>query len=233
MLIAVSWNWAAISALATVAAAGGGLIALVITWHQVRDQVGDIAHQRFLQRQAAELTADIAVSQAYGQISKQMSEVHKQFLAHPQWIPYFYDGLAAPVHDAELLAQLEIMCESIMDFVDSVVEQRNTVPRGRMDWSTWESYFRSLYNSSPVLEKYVAENLAFYPDYLFAALGVIVVRSPRTGELLGTWHARELTGAANDPDDKDQVRALSEDRAVMLSVFGEEHPPGVLPATRG
>jgi len=225
----IATSWEEVSALATIAGAAGGFAALFLAWHQVRRQVDDIAKQRSLQSQAAQLAAKGSISQSYGQISQHMADVSRHFLEHPEWFPYFYEKRGAPLGDKELSHQLEIMCESLMDFVDSVVEQRRTVPRGRMDWSTWESYFRSLYDCSPVLQKYVADSLGLYPDYVFAALGLIVVRNTLTGHKLGAWRARELAYQPDDPEDGEEVKVVASDRALLAAVFGDERPKGGAP----
>ena len=78
-------------------------------------------------------------------------------------------------------------CEAIADFADVCVEQRKSITRGEMDWSTWDAYFRYLYRSSPVLQAFLRENQDFYPDYLMSVFGYIVVREERTGVVQSEW----------------------------------------------
>ena len=103
-----------------------------------------------------------------------------------------------------------------MDFVDGVVEQKRAMPwTGKpesMDWSTWDAYFRFLYRSSPVLQEYVRDNLDYYPDYIFAVLGHLIVREPDSGTVTSRWVASEVT----DPDG-----AASADRLLACRLFGD------------
>jgi hypothetical protein len=182
----IDW-WAAAAQWAGIVVALGGLF---FVWIQVRA----LARQQMLAARAA-------TSLLYGVVSEAMYRVNNVFYEHPGWVQYFYEAVEAPsrLSEAELLTQLDRVCELVMDFVDAVVEQKRVLPdEVSMDWSTWEAYFRYLYVNSPVLRTFIDENLDLYPDYFFAAFGYLVVREQNTGHILGTWIACEV-----DPDERD------------------------------
>ncbi len=179
--------WAAAGQWAGIVVALFGLVFVVI-------QVRDLARQQ-------KLAAKAATSLLYGVVSEAMYRVNNVFYEHPGWVQYFYEAVEAPsrLSEAELLTQLDRVCELVMDFVDAVVEQKRVLPAEvSMDWSTWEAYFRYLYVNSPVLRTFIDENLDLYPDYFFAAFGYLVVRERDTGHILSTWIACEV-----DPDERD------------------------------
>jgi hypothetical protein len=86
---------------------------------------------------------------------------------------------------------LQLACEAIVDFADVCVEQRNSIRHAEMDWSTWDAYFRYLFQNSPVLQRFLRENKDFYPDYLTSVFGYIVVRVEHTGEVASEWQVEE------------------------------------------
>lgn len=143
---------------------------------------------RHLGRQQ-KVATDATTSQLYGQVSEAMYRLNRLFGEKPDWWQYFYKNVKVPkaLHD-----QIENVCELMLDFIDAVVEQKRALPpEVSMDWSTWEAYFRFVYNSSPALRAFVRGNLDFYPDYFFAALGYVVVRQPSSGEVISEWEIRE------------------------------------------
>lgn len=136
-----------------------------------------------------------ATSQLYGLISEAMNRINSLFEDHPDWIPYFYSEKLVPA-DPVLKDALENVCEVYMDFVDAVVEQKGSLPDlTTMDWTTWDAYFRAVFASSQLLREFMWKNLEFYPDYLYAALGCVLVRSPWSGEIESRWRADEVDDA--------------------------------------
>ena len=136
-----------------------------------------------------------ATSQLYGLISEAMNRINSLFEDHPDWIPYFYNEKPVPA-DPVLKAALENVCEVYMDFVDAVVEQKGSLTDlTTMDWSTWEVYFRAVFASSRLLREFMWKNLEFYPDYLYSALGCILVRSPWSGQIQSRWRVDEVNDA--------------------------------------
>ena len=189
-------------------------IALTFAWLQVKG----------LRDQTA-LAAQAGVSQAYGEGIRGMTFIHKIFLANPGWIPYFYDGHKAPKANSKKRAQLEYVCEILMDFLDTVVEQRNAMPSSDMDWSTWETYFRGVYASSPIMREWAKANIDHYPDYEFAVLGFIIVRDPLYGKVLSHWSAVEID-TDGEPDSEvaqrlqvDEIGIASESRYPWLRAW--------------
>ena len=205
--------WVAVGQWLGIVIALGGLVFVVL-------QVRDLARQQ-------KLAAKAATSLLYGVVSEAMSRVNNLFYLHPEWVRYFYEGEEAPASDADLRTQLDMVCELVMDFVDAVVEQKRVLPADiSMDWSTWEAYFRFLYNRSPVLQEFVEDNLDFYPDYFLAALGYLVVREHHTGHTLSTWTACEL-----DPDEKDAKQVPHMTLAARI-LEREKLPPKGFPWNR-
>lgn len=135
------------------------------------------------------VSARANVSGAYAQVSQGMAHVTELLFQNHEWIPYFYDGEEPDGDDDKW--KLQLICEAIVDFADSLVEQRRAVPEADMDWSTWESYFRYLHQNSPLLGRYLEENLDFYPDYVFSVFGLIVVRD-QSGKQTSRWEAKEV-----------------------------------------
>ena len=184
----------------------GGVVALAFTFFQVLH----ISRQSSRTRAAAELQAQATLAQNYGRVSQQMSDINALFRAEPTWLPYFYEGIDPTPAGSKIRLSLELVCEALVDFADSVVEQHRATPATGMDWSTWENYFRFLQSNSPVLQRYLSENLDFYPDYVMAVFGLIVVRRPETGFRISAWRAREID------------LADAADRALANEFFGSE-----------
>jgi hypothetical protein len=182
-----------IVSLSNIAVAVVAIVALYLTRIQLR-VLGDQVVQ----------ANQAALSQAYSQISQATAEFNEMFLDHPEWYSYFYEGKEAGSgrEDLTLRTQLEHVSETFMDFVDVVVELRNAAPFAAMDWSTWESWFRFVYNNSPALRAWVLDNVTFCPDYQLAPLGFIVVRDAISGQVTGRWHACEF-----DEDDASHISA--------------------------
>lgn len=152
------------------------------------------------------LATNAATSQLYAEVSVAMDRVSRVFNERPALIPYLYENKPAPPVDRapSVRRRLDNVCESVLDMVDAVVEQRRSLPADvSMDWSTWDAYFRYMFANSPVLQEFVDDNADFYPDYLFAALGRIVVRDTATGRVLSRWNVRELA-----PDDAADAESL-------------------------
>jgi hypothetical protein len=180
-VLILGFDSATVSAIASVLAALTAIVGIPLILRQLNEA-----------RAAAQLAATAARSQAYGTVADGMDRLNQFLAIHPDMLSYLYGGKQPPpaTVGAKLLGWIELMCEEFMDFMDSVNEQRRSIPAG-LDWSTWDAYFRYCYQNSPVLRHYVADNLAFYPDYALAPLGYIVVRRPQDGRVLGTWIARD------------------------------------------
>ncbi len=166
-----------------VAANVGTLATALIGFWVIYAQLRDLHEQ-------AELSARTARSQHYAQISSSMRELNRIF--HERWDlrRYFYEGASHDnlKDDGKTAVLLDNVCEIILDFADDVVEQYRALPDG-VDWTTWWSYFRYLYISSPKLRSFLWDNFNdFYPDYILQPFGFVVVRSAGvSGDLVGVW----------------------------------------------
>jgi hypothetical protein len=74
----------------------------------------------------------------------------------------FFEG-EDPGEDDHLYAELKPIRDEILDLADVLLEQRNTIPGAEMDWSTWDSYLRSIYQSSQALKRYVKGKMRLPP----------------------------------------------------------------------
>jgi hypothetical protein len=198
-----------IVSLSNIAVAIFALAALYLTIVQLRalgDQI-DQANQA-------------SIAQAFSDIIQTTTEINNIFLDHPEWYPYFYkgEGVSQDTANQELRNQLEHISEMFLDFLDMLFELRNVTPFSPMDWSLWEDYFRSIFNSSPALRSYVLNSASPLPDYQLATLGFIVVRDNLSGQVVGSWHAREF-----DEDDESHATA-------MQRLWGNEWRTHVAPA---
>ena len=183
-----------IVSLSNIAVAVFALAALYFTRVQLR-QLGDQIEQ----------ANQATISQAYSEISQTSTEINNIFLDHPEWYPYFYKGeeVSQEPGDQKLRNQLEHISEVFLDFLDMLLELRNVTPFSTIDWSLWEDYFRFIFNSSPALRSYVLSSTNSIPDYQLATLGFIVVRDNVSGQVVGSWHAREF-----DEDDESHATAM-------------------------
>ena len=144
------------------------------------------------------LAAETNLSSAYAVVSERMAALRDLLADNDAALyPYFYSGLDPDDEQAPSSLErpsedvLQLACEAIVDFADVCVEQRKSIPHGEMDWSTWDAYFRYLYQQSPVLRGFLRENKDFYPDYLTSVFGYIVVRKEHTGVVLSEWQVEE------------------------------------------
>jgi hypothetical protein len=189
---AVDWwlaLWTALLFVATVAIAVGTIFLFVMARHEFRDT----SHQ-------LRIAAGAATSRQYGLVSEGMYRLTEMFMAQPDLLKYFYEE-REPEDDLSEAAKvrLELICEAILDFADSVVEQKRALEGSQgmssMDWSTWDAYFRFLYAASPRLRAFLGENIDFFPDYVLAVFGLINVRDDWTGELVSQWEVSAVTPA--------------------------------------
>jgi hypothetical protein len=148
------------------------------------------------------LATQANVSEAYAVVSERSASLRNVLAADKAALyPYFYDGIdpdqtrwlskrpwlrKRPNKDA-----LDLACEAFVDFADVCVEQRKTIAGADMDWSTWDSYFRYVYQHSPVLQRFLRKNIDFYPDYVTTVFGYIVVRDEKTGVVKSQWEVHE------------------------------------------
>jgi hypothetical protein len=153
------------------------------------------------------------VSESYGQISERMASLRSILFEHHDWNKYFSEGDDPREDglDAEDAVQLELVCDEIVDLADTIIEQRHTVPGAEMDWSTWDVYLRDIYQNSPLLQRYLRENKKFYPDYVLAVFGYIIVRHDDTGEVQSEWRVDEWPSDWTDRQDQETLNAAFEE----------------------
>jgi hypothetical protein len=190
------------SSLGTVAGTMVLAITALITVLSTRRELRDLSESR------------AADSQVYGEIMTAWSRV--QGLFHTDLMAfkldpargYFYgpddeDAKSPPTSEFDC-ERLDFFCEVLMDFLDTVVEQRYT-SEAESDWSTWYRYFRALYRYSPVFREWIKDNGDWYPDYELAALGLVNVRESQSGILSSCFVMKEVVGS-----NLDQFRAGTE-----------------------
>jgi len=176
-----------LTAYGTVAAAGFALIATIVAVWQLPRIAGELT-----------LAAQTNVSQAYAVVAERSAAL-RDLLANNEadLYPYFYERLRPHSKRERSFPKppnegtLQLACEAIVDFADVCVEQRKSIPGADMDWSTWDAYFRDLYQHSPVLKQFLRDNKDFYPDYLTTVFGYIVVRDEQTGNVKSEWKVSE------------------------------------------
>jgi hypothetical protein len=191
--------WLASTLTEWIGAVGGGIAGAVAAFIAIW-QLPEI-------KRAGKLSARANVSQSYAVVSERMSDLQDVLMENPDWIPYFYKNKdpGNTLGGADR-AKLGLVCEAIADFADGLIEQRRTVMAydpDAMDWSTWDVYFRFLYQNSPVLREALRENRDFYPDYVFSAFGYIIVRDAESGVLDSEWAVREWSRDGPDEDEGD------------------------------
>jgi len=193
---------AAVAALATV-------VAVFVAWVQLRSLAQD-----------SKVTRTATVSTAYSAISEGSDRISSRLLERPRVYERFWDESAKHLEER----RAELIAEMYLDFVDSVIEQQRGIVDD-MDWSAWDSYFRTLYRESPVLRSYIGENFDYYPDYTYYHLGLIVVRTGDRGEILSRWRSHEC------PSRRDEQPPTEEDdpgyraRKLLCQNWGTTAPP--------
>lgn len=158
--------------------------------------------QLWLSNQQQMLAAKAATSQLYGLVTTTMASVTAIFQKEDGWQKFFFENEPVPDTPPDLHEKLLIACDVVMNFVDAIVEQKRALPdQVATDWTTWETYMRDLYSKSPIFQEYVKVNLRYFPDYTFAALGYLIVRSPVDGKWLSAWKVVEPNpfGEPNEP----------------------------------
>jgi len=158
------------------------------------------------------------VSQAYAQVSERMWTLRNSLFEHPGWVRYFYENEPSDDVAEDIATQLEMLCQEIVDFADALIEQQNTIPGADMDWSTWDVYFRFLYQHSPILRTYLRDNRAFYPDYVLTAFGYVIVRDEQSGVIRSEWSVYEWQRELGDDRLEEAVaRCLKEGEHAELA----------------
>lgn len=123
------------------------LITILISLYLVLRQTQEMTEQS-----AASVHATI--SSTYQAISSQAIEINRIFFDHPDLKPYFYDNVPPP-EDPLLRAKLESLAEIHMDFMDMALVQVETrPPEVDIPFEVYETYFRQILETSPVMREY-------------------------------------------------------------------------------
>lgn len=129
----LSPDW--VAAIGTWAGAAITLITLYVIWKQLGDLKSSIR---------SSTTQNIYVH---------MIAIDRFFIDHPKVKPYFYAGKSIDAIDAEELAKLLSIAEMMVDYFDSVYQQRDCVTQATFDGKG--EYMRELYANSPILRAYL------------------------------------------------------------------------------
>lgn len=164
-------NWGEIAALGTWAGVLVALIGFLGLFRQLR-----------LAAEQSRLEARSMTSNLYSHVSEANDRLNSRLLAQPELVPHFYENVPVPDGETQVQRQADLVCDTILDMADSIVEQRRARPDD-MDWSTWWAYLRWLHDNAPPLRAALDGNVDFYPDYVFAVFGRIHVRENTSGLL--------------------------------------------------
>ena len=201
--------------------ASGTILGLAFIWFQI-DEL----------RRNAKGQERAARSQLYRGASDGMARINEVFFRYPWLRSFFYDGRPADEipeasevkwgeragqvpDEATLRVLTENVGEMFADFADDLLEQYGTIP-DELDWSTWWSYLRFIYAHSPSFREFMDGNVEFYPDYLHAVFGHVIVRDPHSRRLLGRWSAYPVSASAEGKEDSRRLQVTRR----QLSAFG-------------
>ena len=104
----------------------------------------------------------------YQEIVRTMLDIDGIFVERPELRKYFYRGVAIEPGDPEYERTLAL-AEMIVDFADNVVQQAERMGEDLTKY--WQAYLCDLYESSPPVREFWAENCHWYAPDLHAVLG--------------------------------------------------------------
>jgi len=111
---------------------------------------------------------------AYQNIAGQMLELDRFFVANVELRKYFYDGVAVAPSDPHR-EKLLLVSEMLVDFGDNVLMQCPALEQEHVA-EDWRTYFRDVYDKSPILREFWTEYARFYSHSplqdLFPSIGV-------------------------------------------------------------
>lgn len=121
-----------------------------------------IQQTRHVSRQT-DLTSRATRASVYQSVPETMIAIDKIFLERPELRKHFYGN--EHIHQADdQYERTLVIAEIILDFMEHVRTISPSLPE--YQWDSWERYFRFLYQSSPVLRGFWAENREWYPTTL-------------------------------------------------------------------
>lgn len=119
-------------------------ISLILVWVQVRNIKTSVENQ------------------TYQSVYQTEFDIHKYFLDHPQYRPYFYEKKQPDLEGDERI-KLNTLVEWVCDFFDDVYQQRDTMTPST--FSKWRQFMKDIYQTSPILQQFIEKpGKRWYPD---------------------------------------------------------------------
>ncbi len=140
------------------------LIGLVL---QVLALLGLAVYLTLLYKQLREMNKQTGIlskatnASVYSNIPIMMIGIDRFFVDYPELKLYFYNNVAVPKGHPDY-GQAYTAAEMLVDFMDGVIVNERYMED--YPWEAWESYFRDLYRSSPILREYWEERSYWYAD---------------------------------------------------------------------
>ncbi len=98
----------------------------------------------------------------YKDVAMAMMDIDRLFYEEPRMRAYFYNGAGMPDDPLEA-ARVEALAELFMDFLDMVIVlEATTPPELDIPWAEYQDYFVEIYQSSPAIRQFYAENRDWY-----------------------------------------------------------------------
>ena len=126
-------NAGALQALAGCIGVPGVLVSLYFLWRQSRDQT--IATR----------------AEIYQNITATMLDIDRYFIEHPELKKYFFDNAPISKKHREY-ERVKSIAEMFLDFMDFTLMHETQMKN--YPWYQWENYFKTVYDSSPILREY-------------------------------------------------------------------------------
>jgi len=115
------------------------------------------------------LSATATMASLYENIISKMLDIDKIFFDDPGMKPYFYKNQKIDENDPNYDKAMSL-AELLVDFMDLVVvlEKEAEKQTGPTDipWADWKSYFKDIYNTSPIIRTYWSERGHWYTNTL-------------------------------------------------------------------
>ena len=120
------------------------VISILLVWKQIRDLKTSVENQ------------------TYQSVYQTEFDIHKYFLEHPDYRPYFYEK-KPPDKEGEEKIKLDTLTEWVCDFFDDVYQQRDTMTPAT--FNKWRQFMKDIYQTSPVLQEFIEKKgTRWYPD---------------------------------------------------------------------
>ncbi|PYS93611.1 MAG: hypothetical protein DMF64_04220 [Acidobacteria bacterium] len=122
------------------------VISILLVWKQIRDLKTSVENQ------------------TYQSVYQTEFDIHRYFLEHPEYRPYFYDKKTpAPDLDESERIKLDTLTEWVCDFFDDVYQQRDTMTPDT--FSKWRQFMKDIYQRSPILQAFIEKpGKRWYPE---------------------------------------------------------------------